>query len=133
MNVASMGVQPMMGTVAAELVRIPLRTYGTCSTCGDLRAVCCTKAHATLCCACECATNPPPEARHETIFDDYDESIEDGRQCLGCDRWFPVTSRFWYMRDGYKRRAGARPYGKCKQCRYDAQVAQIAREREERT
>ena len=35
MNVASMGVQPMMGAVAAELVRIPLQTYGTCSACGD--------------------------------------------------------------------------------------------------
>ena len=68
MNVASMGVQPMMGSVAAELARIPLRTYGTCSVCGDLRAICCTKAHATLCCACECATNPPPEARYETVF-----------------------------------------------------------------
>ena len=133
MNVASMGVQPMMGAVAAELVRIPLQTYGTCSACGDLRAVCCTKAHATLCCACECATNPPPESRHETVFGDDEVTYEDGRLCLGCDRWFPVTSRFWYMRDDYKKDRGVRPYGKCKECRYDAEVARVRARREERT
>ena len=31
------------------------------------------------------------------------------------------------MRDQYKKGRGARPYGKCKQCRYDAQSREYAR------
>ena len=128
MNVASMGVQPMMGAVAA-IGRIPLLNFGTCGRCGDERTACCTMAHATLCCACECATNPQPE------LDCWpDEPVhEDGRLCLGCDRWFPVTARHWYMRDQYKKGRGARPYGKCKECRYDAAVVRVRARREERT
>ena len=40
------------------------------------------------------------------FFGDDEVTYEDGRQCLGCARWFPVTARYWYMRDDYKKDRG---------------------------
>ena len=122
MNAASMGVQPMMGAVAT-IARIPLRTFGTCAMCGDERTLCCTRAHATLCCACECVTNPQTAVYQEASSNHGAPTVDGQRLCLGCERWYPAVSKFWYMRGKF---AGARPYGKCKQCCRSAASARWA-------
>ena len=71
--------QTLMGNVF-DVPRIPLRTYGPCSQCGDDRTLCCTRAHATLCCACETLQNP--HSNKLVVAEQRTGSPGDRRACL---------------------------------------------------
>ena len=69
-----MSPQPAMGEIV-ELKRRPMRSYGTCAFCGDVRTLCCTKAHTTMCCACDSLLNPynPTKQSEWTIGPNVEE------------------------------------------------------------